>query len=217
MRRITDINNTESLIPFKLFFPFTTNRSKQKYLDHFLHLLLFNYFIELKKKLVVPYYTLFKPFLQFIMINRWIENDQSINRYDIPGGGNRWKLEQGVSRESGSVKSNCLPDRSASGGTPWWFFWAQPRTPIKSKSPTGHCGRYSEQLPLRPTTSAWRMSCGSSSCRELVGLKTTTPTIRTYHLDDNKELFLSLSLPLPLLPLFPPPPLPSLEHRDTAR
>lgn len=121
----------------------------------------------------------------------------------------RWKLEQGVSRESGSVKSNCLPDRSASGGTPWWFFWAQPRTPIKSKSPTGHCGRYSEQLPLRPTTSAWRMSCGSSSCRELVGLKTTTPTIRTYHLDDNKELFLSLSLyPLPLPLFFPPlPPL----------
>lgn len=112
------------------------------------------------------------------------------------------KLERGVSRESGSVKSNCLPDRSASGGTPWWFFWAQPRTPIKSKSPTGHCGRYSEQLPLRPTTSAWRMSCGSSSCRELVGLKTTTPTVRTYHLDDNKELFLSLSL---ILPLFPPP------------
>lgn len=113
------------------------------------------------------------------------------------------KLERGVSRESGSVKSNCLPDRSASGGTPWWFFWAQPRTPIKSKSPTGHCGRYSEQLPLRPTTSAWRMSCGSSSCRELVGLKTTTPTVRTYHLDDNKELFL-FSLSLLSYPYFPP-------------
>lgn len=102
MRRITDINNTESLIPFKLFFPFTTNRSKQKYLDHFLHLLLFNYFIELKKKLVVPYYTLFKPFLQFIMINRWIENDQSINRYDIPGGGivGNWNREYLVKVEA---------------------------------------------------------------------------------------------------------------------
>lgn len=75
---------------------------------------------------------------------------------------------------STSIKSNCLSDRSASAVAPQWFFRVQARTPIKSKSPTGHCGRYLEQLPLRPTTSAWRISRGSGSCRELVGLKKTS-------------------------------------------
>lgn len=52
------------------------------------------------------------------------------------------------------------------------FFRDHARTPIKSKSPSGHCGWYLEQLSLRPTSSASTTSCGSSSFLEALGLKT---------------------------------------------
>jgi hypothetical protein len=52
------------------------------------------------------------------------------------------------------------------------FFRDHARTPIKSNSPNGHCGRYLKQLPSRPTTSASLTSCGSPSDLEALGLKT---------------------------------------------
>lgn len=51
------------------------------------------------------------------------------------------------------------------------FFRDHARTPIKSKSPSGHCGWYLEQLPLRPTSSASTTSRGNPSCLEVLGLR----------------------------------------------
>jgi len=52
------------------------------------------------------------------------------------------------------------------------FFRDHARTPIKSNSPSGHCGRYLKQLPSRPANSASLTSCGRPSDLEALGLKT---------------------------------------------
>lgn len=57
------------------------------------------------------------------------------------------------------------------------FFRDHARTPIKSKSPSGHCGWYLEQLPLRPISSASTTSRGNPSCLEVLGLRTEVSNI----------------------------------------